>query len=70
MKQGAKVKCPNCGQEFQISKSAEQNDREKCPKCDSTVLVIKKGKKVDVRLLESQSEDMELEINEPEAYEF
>lgn len=61
MKKGASVTCPNCGEAFQISKSSEQGDIERCPACDAKLQVLKKNRKFDVRLLERQGEGLDIE---------
>ena len=64
MKRGNKVFCPNCSQEFQISKSASEGDIEQCEHCTAKLEVIKKNKKIDVRLLEHQNDSLEIEMTE------
>ncbi|MEM0372573.1 MAG: hypothetical protein QXO69_01900 [archaeon] len=69
MKRGLKVFCPNCSQEFNISKSASEGDTEQCPHCTARLEVIKKNKKIDVRLLEHQDESVEIEMTEEPEFE-
>ncbi len=62
-----KLLCPDCSQKISLDSDAvDNNDEMNCPKCDSLIIILKKGKKIK---LKSAKQSFGFEDEEEEKYE-
>ena len=48
-----KLLCPDCSQKISLDSDAvDNNDEMNCPKCDSLIIILKKGKKIKLKSAE------------------